>query len=247
MAEELNGNGHSMTWKMSPNIGKLFEALAKAQLKFDPVLKDSANPAYHSKYADLASVIGATQPHLAAEGLALIQMPQAEFGAEDAKILTLTTLMGHSSGEWISSDLKLPAMMRERFDAQSVGSAITYARRYSWSAMTGVAQEDDDGNSASGMGTKEAAQSALAKKLREMASCNIEAINIIPWKEGTYALTGNGLAILRSEMTADDKEKVRISWSAKDKVWYMPEADGNMLASLAEKHKLPVVWKESNA
>lgn len=155
-------------WSKSESIAKLVEALAKAQLKFDPVLKDSDNPAYRSKYADLQSVISATQTHLASEGLTVIQMPQASFGVDEAKMLTVTTLLAHCSGEWIASDLTLPAMMRERFDAQSVGSAVTYARRYALQAVLGVAAElDDDGNKASGVGTKEAAQEVAKKKIAE--------------------------------------------------------------------------------
>jgi ERF superfamily len=233
----------TMNWSMSPSIGKLVESLAKSQLKFDKVLKDSDNPAYRSKYADLATVIDATRPFLAAEGLTIVQMPHARFSEADAKELTLTTLLAHSSGEWISSDLTLPAMMRERFDAQSVGSAITYARRYALAAMTGVAQEDDDANKASGIGSKEAAQQVAKRKIKEATGTDeSEPIHLVPYKDTTLAITGNSLALLRAELTEKDKEKVHIKWSGTDRVWSIPEAEGNMFASLCEEHKFKVIW-----
>lgn len=235
-------------WGKSESIGKLVEALAKAKLKFDPVLKDSANPAYHSKYADLATVINATQDALAVEGLTVIQLPHAEFGEGDAKILTLTTMLAHSSGEWLTSDLKLPAMMRERFDAQSVGSAITYARRYAWTAMVGVAQEDDDGNKAAGVGTKEAAQEVAKRKIKESApnADPSEPIQLVPYKDETLAITGNSLALLRAELTGEDKGKVNIKWSGADRVWSIPLSEGHMFASLCEKYKFKVIWAGEN-
>jgi hypothetical protein len=231
-------------WSMSPTIGKLAEALAKAQLKFDAVIKDSANPAYHSKYADLATVIGATQPHLAAEGLSIIQMPHAEFGDGDAKILTLTTLMAHSSGEWLSSDLKLPAMMRERFDAQSVGSAITYGRRYAWAAMTGVAQEDDDGNKASGIGTKEAAQEVGKQQLRKAAArAGNDAVVLTEWNDVLAVSGEGGLAILKSECDPDALKE--IGFKKDGNVLTIPVGNWPQLEDLCKRAKVELHWAKS--
>ena len=249
---KMNGNGKSeihLGWSMSPTIGKLTEALAKAQLKFDPVIKESANPAFHSKYADLATVIDATRPHLAAQGISIIQMPHARFGEDDAKMLTVTTLLSHSSGEWIATDLSLPAMMRERFDAQSLGSACTYGRRYSLAAILNVAQTDDDGNAAAGIGSKEAAEAVAKRKIKESApkdASPTEPIHLIPYKDQTLAITGNSLALLRAELTGEDKGKINIKWSGTDKVWSIPLAEGNMFASLCEKYKFTVIWDSAN-
>lgn len=232
-----------MSWSKSDSISKLVEALAKAQLKFDPVLKDNENPAFRSKYADLATVIGATQPHLAAEGLAVIQMPHAEFGTDDAKLLTLTTMLAHSSGEFLTSDLTLPAMMRERFDAQSVGSAITYARRYAWSAMTGVAQEDDDGNKAAGVGSKEAAQEVGRQKVREVAKkMGDESVSIVEYKENQLALTGNGLSIVRANMTEAEKTQLNVKFDKEGKTYVIQASDGHLFDSLCEKYKVETKW-----
>jgi hypothetical protein len=152
----------------SPTIGKLVAALALAQLEFKPIVKDTENPYYHSKYADLATVIAATQPALAKNGLVILQMPIANV---EAHALTLTSILAHSSGEWFSNDLVLPAEMasrdgKMRFDSQSVGAAMTYARRYSYQGLTGTAAEtDDDANAAVGIGSKEAAQQVAKDKL----------------------------------------------------------------------------------
>jgi hypothetical protein len=234
------------TWKMSASIAELVTALAKAQLGFKPIHKKETNPAFHAKYSDLPTIIAATQEALAGQGLVVMQMTKSEFGAEDAKMLTITTMLAHSSGQWISTDLTLPAMMRDRFDAQSVGSAITYGRRYSLQAILGVAEDtDDDGNSAAGVGSKAAVKEVIGKKLKEMAGN--EPVTILSWKEGLLALTGNGLAIVRNEMTEDDKKKVTVKWNASDRVWSIPEAQGNMFASLAEKCGVKVVWKNDSA
>lgn len=124
----------------SDSIGKLSEALAKAQGQMRGAPKDAANPFYRSKYADLASISEACRDALAKNGLAIMQFPRAsEKGVE------VETLLSHSSGEWVSETLEIPLAKR---DAQGIGSAITYARRYALAAIVGVAPEDDDGHAA---------------------------------------------------------------------------------------------------
>lgn len=124
----------------SPTIGKLSEALAKAQGEMENAKKDSVNPHFKSKYADLASIIEAARAPLSKQGLSYVQyMERTEEG------LGLITKLMHTSGEWISGCL--PLIMTKQ-DMQGLGSAVTYARRYSLSCMLGIAQEDDDGNTA---------------------------------------------------------------------------------------------------
>ena len=89
-----------MDVRHSAEIGELAGALALAQLDFKPVLKESDNPFYKSKYADLANVIAATQPALAKNGLVVIQCPHLS-----SQQMTLTTLLVHKSGQWLASDL----------------------------------------------------------------------------------------------------------------------------------------------
>lgn len=136
-----------LRFEMSAGIGHLIEALAKARKAFKPVLKESSNPFFKSKYADLAAVIEATKEGLSANGLAVIQPPTYDRGTGTVQVFTL---LAHSSGEWIRTTLDMPV---SKPDAQGVGSAITYGRRYSYSGILNVAsEEDDDGNAASKRG-----------------------------------------------------------------------------------------------
>ena len=127
----------------SESVAGLAAALAKAQGQMKGAVKDSANPFFKSKYADLASVVEAIRAAFSANGLSYIQTVEP---SEKDEVRVETTLL-HSSGEWISCGvLSLPV---SKVDAQGYGSALTYARRYSLSAAVGVAPEDDDGNAAS--------------------------------------------------------------------------------------------------
>jgi len=127
----------------SESIAALAAALAAAQGQMKGAVKDSANPFFKSKYADLASVVEAIRVAFASNGLSYIQTVEP---SDKDEVRVETTIL-HSSGEWISCGiLSLPV---SKSDAQGYGSALTYARRYSLSAATGVAPEDDDGNLAS--------------------------------------------------------------------------------------------------
>lgn len=157
--------------RTSETIGELSEALVKAQGKFSSAIKDSTNPAFRSKYADLTSVIAAMVPHLNSEGLAIMQHPSLEYKADgetSMAFVTVTTRLQHKSGQFMESDLSIPAVMRDRFDAQSVGSAITYCCRYGLQSIGVLGREDDDAQSAVGSGSTAAAQAVGQKKLSEL-------------------------------------------------------------------------------
>lgn len=126
----------------SDTINELGAALAKAQASIRGAVKDSTNPHFRSSYADLASVWDACRAALTANSIAVVQGP----ASQDGQVVTVTTMLVHSSGQWVSSDL---TMKPTKPDPQGLGSAITYARRYGLAAMVGVAPEDDDGNAAS--------------------------------------------------------------------------------------------------
>lgn len=127
----------------SNEIGDLAKALAAARKKFKAVKKEQTNPFFKSKYADLSAVIEATEAALSEHGLSIIQSPITH-----ETMAGVTTMLVHESGQWMRGDLLLPVA---KGDAQGVGSAITYARRYSYQGMVNVAAEtDDDANSASG-------------------------------------------------------------------------------------------------
>jgi hypothetical protein len=130
--------------RQSESIAKLAAALVKAQAEVENATKDSRNPHFKSGYASLASVIDTTKPVLSKYGLAVVQMP----GFADG-LATLDCRLVHESGEWIEGTAGAPL---QKNDPQGVGSALTYLRRYSLAALTGITQEDDDGNAASSNG-----------------------------------------------------------------------------------------------
>lgn len=118
----------------------IYGALAAAQAEMGPALKDSTNPAFRSKYADLASVMAACLPALNKNGICVLQPICDEEGKRYVK-----TVLAHESGETLECRVEL---IVGKNDMQGYGSAVTYARRYGLMAMAGVAPEDDDGNAA---------------------------------------------------------------------------------------------------
>lgn len=124
----------------SEAIGEIAKALSKAQGAIDNAKKKSENPFFKSQYADLAACIDVCKEALTANGLAIVQSP-----FNDNVCVGVVTLLAHESGEWIKSTLKLKPI---KGDPQTTGATITYARRYSLCAVVGIAQEDDDGNTA---------------------------------------------------------------------------------------------------
>jgi hypothetical protein len=126
----------------SESIASLAKALAKAQSEVENANKGSVNPHFKSKYADLAEVINTVRPVFSANGLSFVQMPSF-----DAGVVNVETVLMHESGEWVSEIASAPVTKQ---DAQGVGSAITYLRRYSMAAFAGIAQEDDDANASIG-------------------------------------------------------------------------------------------------
>ena len=119
-------------------------ALLKAAKSFPAIEPDATNPFFNSGYSSLAGIIRLTTPVLSANGLAVSQVFDA---AEDGKAVLVTQLR-HVSGESIESRLPLRT---SKDDMQSLGSAISYARRYSLMAILNIAtsHDDDDGNAAS--------------------------------------------------------------------------------------------------
>ena len=131
----------------SDRIDAISAALAKAQGAISNPGKTALNPHFKSQYADLSAGLNAIRAALSANGIAVVQ--QTAVMSDDT--LLLRTTLAHASGQWISSEwpvVKLPA------PPQVIGSALTYARRYTLFAIVGIAGEgdDDDGNAASAKG-----------------------------------------------------------------------------------------------
>ena len=176
----------------SETIGALAHALSKAQAEIDGAAKDSTNPYFSSKYADLASVWAACRGPLAAHGLAVVQTVTSREGRD----LLVTTLV-HSSGEWMRGEIPL---LLSKADMQGLGSAITYARRYGLAAIVGVSPEDDDGNAA--------VASAPAKAPKPEGYDD--------WRDTFVAVSDNGLPAM-TEMWAKSPEAYRIHWGTEPK------------------------------
>lgn len=125
----------------SEQINEIAAALSKAQGVIIPASKASDNPFFKSKYADLASVWEVARDPLYKNGLSITQHPSA-----DGNIVTVETILTHSSGQWLASKL---TMVAKDAGPQAIGSCITYIRRYALSSIVGIAsEEDDDGNNA---------------------------------------------------------------------------------------------------
>ena len=141
-APEVPPQRRKSEWK-SDKIDKIAAALAKAQSEIRGAEKKSVNPFFNSNYADLHTVIESCMPQLSKNGISVVQ--GTDFNRADGWFVT--TMLMHSSGQWIKSSCKI--ILGPKQDIQALGSAITYGRRYGLSAIAGIGQFDDDGNSIS--------------------------------------------------------------------------------------------------
>lgn len=126
----------------SSTIGELASALAKAQAEMTLAEATATNPFFKSKYTDMATYVRSSRPSLTKNGLSVSQFITSVDGTQK-----LCTMLMHSSGEYISSvaDINPP-----KTDIQSLGSYLTYLKRYMYSSIVGCisGSEDDDGESA---------------------------------------------------------------------------------------------------
>jgi len=124
----------------SSELKDLFGALAKAQAEMRRAGLSSENPYFKSKYADLAEIVAASRPALTKNGLTVIQQIMENHDGQKF----LHTILGHETGQWIESRMRI---VPHKPDIQSLGSYITYLRRYSYASIIGVvaSNEDDDG------------------------------------------------------------------------------------------------------
>lgn len=129
--------------KTSVEIAEIAKALSVAQSKMKVIKKETENPFFKSKYADLASIMEKTQPLLAEQGLSVTQ--GASYAQETGWVLI--TRLSHVSGQFYET---MYPLLAKDHSAQAMGSALSYARRYSYSALTGAVagNDDDDGEGA---------------------------------------------------------------------------------------------------
>jgi hypothetical protein len=150
--------------KSSEKIDQIAVALNKAQSVMENAKKTSANPFFHSKYADLDEVWDTARKPLADNGLSIIQSiasgteifrmktPTKEQPDKESNMiwLVVTTRLLHTSEQWFEDSVSMPV----EADPQSLGKVTTYIRRYALMAMVGISPEDDDGNAGSGKVTQ---------------------------------------------------------------------------------------------
>jgi ERF superfamily len=144
--------------RTSETVGTICAALVKAQAVMPGVPKATKGQVGSQIrfYADLSDVLDVVRPILAEHGLAYVQFPCESVQGSVA----VATRLVHESGEWMESEVSMPS---QGSGAQGVGSAITYARRYSLMAVLGLAAEDDDGAAASVRRTPPAPRAARAE------------------------------------------------------------------------------------
>jgi hypothetical protein len=141
----------------SEQLDKIAAALCAAQAKIGPVVKDSTNPHFKSKFASLGAVTEAIRPPLLAVGISVLQSTTDE----DDSGFCIETMLLHTSGQWLASRVRMPM---DKPTAQGAGSAITYGRRYGLAAALGVvADEDDDGNAATTHNVERATDRAASR------------------------------------------------------------------------------------
>ena len=184
----------------SEHINELAAALAKAQRTLKAAIKDSTNPHFRSRYADLASVWSAWQEVGPANGLAITQTTAVRDGG-----IVLITQMSHSSGQWMRGEYPLNPIKN---DPQGLGSAMTYARRYSLAAMAGVCPDDDDGENAMGRNAVTIQKDAAAP------AEDPSSLRMVSWiSESVSKLTSLDTA-KRKEWAAVNSDK--LSWLAQN-------------------------------
>ena len=153
----------------SPMLDHLFGALAKAQGAMQNAEKNQQAKVGQSgtrMYADLAAVLAAVREPLGSQELAIIQLPLMDLSVSPPR-LSVATVLGHSSGQWIGvrMDAEAPTMAGMN-DLQALGNATQYLRRYGLSAITGMAQQDADGTGGTGQPERDPRQEPAGQKLR---------------------------------------------------------------------------------
>ena len=144
----------------SRSIAQLAGALAKAQGAMTSAEFDRTNPHFGSRYMSLASLWATIRGPLSANGLSVLQLVSA-----DGLLVSVETLLAHESGEFVQTTLKLTA---RDVSAQSLGSLVTYLRRYALSALVGVVgDDDDDANAADALKSVKPEKAAKAAEGRE--------------------------------------------------------------------------------
>jgi len=155
----------------SDELNELFTALAKAQAEIQPVKTNQKNPFFKADYANLKSIVEAARPALTKHGLSVIQLMESCNG--DGQFMI--TKLCHTSGQWIESRLKLQPV---KPDVQTLGSYITYVRRYLYASLIGVVTTDEDDDGATASNTTGSKPSYITAQQVEMIEKALEGSSI---------------------------------------------------------------------
>ncbi len=183
------------------DIKELVSALSKAQGKMEPAKFNRINPHFKNRYADFTAIMEACREQLSLNGLSIMQYCETM-----NEKLYLVTMLAHVSGQWIKS---LFPLNPKNMDSQSIGSAMTYAKRYSLSAILGIVsdEEDDDGEASHGRNAPQAqGKSRFVESLKTAADDMQKAANFPKPK-----INASQVAILRvqeNKLNAEMKKKV---------------------------------------
>jgi hypothetical protein len=202
--------------RTSETINELATALCKAQAQIEGAKKGKENPHFRSKYADLGAVWDACREALTGHGLSVVQSPRTVLLEAGLGVEVETRLL-HTSGQWMEDTLMVPV---GKPDAQGVGSAVTYARRYALAAFVGVSPEDDDGNAASARTT---AQPEPAKAPAGFAD----------WFDDLAVVAESGTAALQKAWTDSDPKFREYASKVKRDQWSAMKAKAAAKASEA--------------
>lgn len=197
---------HLLDMTKSESIKNLAGALCKFQSGMEAITKDATNPFFKSKYASLSAIIEDTRKGLAEQGLSYAQFPSGESSLE--------TILMHASGEWLADSFIIKPVDSK---PQSLGSAITYARRYALCSILGLQVDDDDGNEASKPAQSipkatwqnpvkipDAVKKDAEKKKEIQKLCDDRALVPLMSKEGytKYVMENTGLSLIAENYDA---------------------------------------------
>ncbi len=220
----------------SESIASLAKALAVAQGKFPAAKFDATNAFLKNKYASLGSIIEAAKPILAENGLSVSQLM---IGGGDH--IGVSTVLLHSSGEWIESTVVMPINDEKgKSAAQAAGSVVTYLRRYALASILGIYADDDtDGQQASG--NKKVEQPATKKALEEQpgngkptASMDLETAKAVRTRDGTaYGdLDAEGLKIVIDGISSILDSPTKITQARREDLSFKLDAAKVCLANM---------------
>lgn len=177
----------------SDSIIKLAPALVKAQMKMGVALKDSSNPFYKSRYADLNAVIDACMPALNSEGITVLQIPDVITLGSGTTIPVIQTMLVHESGEYIASNTQI--ICAKQNDPQALGSATTYARRYGLQSMITLTADDDD------------SERAMDRTPTKSVTPQKERIDEVLQGPTTQSSFGNGIEVKKSSFKRSPQQQ----------------------------------------